>query len=178
LSSFIIPLSTFSTAISTRFTTSSLSVNVISSSYGIFSTLSTGNILVGYNTSPLQIDIGLTTGDITASTITASYGYISSNFGIGKEAPYWYALDVSGAARLPIVSSTQIHVSSISANYFTGDGSKLTNITSYMPGVSSLSSIVSYGLSSISSFVSTQITNSYRAVASTFGLFLNILYVY
>jgi len=142
LSSFIIPLSTFSTAISTRFTTSSLEANVISSSYGIFSTLSTGSILVGYNTSPLQVDVGVTTVDLIASNITVNYGYVTANLGVGKEAPYWYALDVSGTSRLPIISSV-----TVTANSFIGDGSEVTNVQN--AGVSSLSSIISYGLSTV-----------------------------
>ena len=142
LSSFIIPLSTFSTAISTRFTTSSLEANVISSSYGLFSTLSTGSILIGYNTSPLQVAVGVTTVDLIASNITVNYGYVTANLGVGKEAPYWYALDVSGTSRLPIISSV-----TVTANSFIGDGSGVTNVQN--AGVSSLSSIISYGLSTI-----------------------------
>jgi hypothetical protein len=100
------------------------------------------------------VDIGVTTADIVASTLTANYGLISGNLGIGKEAPYWYALDVSGVARLPMVSSTAIVASSITAGFFVGDGSLLSNVSgSKNPGVSSLSSIVSYGLSSIKDFV-------------------------
>ena len=119
LSSFIIPLSTFSTAISTRFTTSSLEANVISSSYGLFSTLSTGNILVGYVTSPLQVDVGVATVDIIASNITFNYGFVTENLGIGKEAPYWYTLDVSGVSRLPIISSVTVTANSFITNSLT-----------------------------------------------------------
>jgi hypothetical protein len=156
LSSFIIPLSTFSTAISTRFTTGDLQTNTISSSYGEFSTLSTTNILIGYVDSPLQVDLGVTTGDIVASTLTVNYGLISGNLGIGKEAPYWYALDVSGAVRLPLISSTAIVASSITADFFVGDGGLLRNLPGTInPGVSSLSSIVSYGLSSLMTEIAT-----------------------
>jgi hypothetical protein len=59
----------------------------------------------------------------------ASYGYIVDNLGIGRHAPFWYSLDVAGAARLPQISSVFISASSINANYFVGDGSLLRNVT-------------------------------------------------
>jgi hypothetical protein len=142
LSTFAVALSTFSTSISQSFTTSSLFVNGISSTYGSFSTLSTGNILIGYVGAPLQVDTGVVTPVLTTSNIVTSYGYIVNNFGIGKLAPFWYALDVSGASRLPTISSVFVQASS-----FSGNGGGLVNVPN--AGVSSLSSVVSYGLSSL-----------------------------
>jgi hypothetical protein len=121
----------------------------------------------------------------------ASYGYIVNNLGIGRQAPFWYSLDVSGAARLPTVSSVFIQASS-----FTGDGSGLVNVPNYgvsslssvvsygisslgyqvAPGLSSLSSVVSYGLSSISTGLSNIITILFPTIMGSSALFLSGVY--
>jgi len=188
LSTFKVALSTFSTSISQSFTTSSLNANFVSSSYGSFSTLSTGNILVGYVTSPLQVDVGVTTPIVTTSNLVATYGYIVDNLGIGKEAPFWYSLDVAGAARLPTISSVFIQASSFAGN---GGGlfnvpnsgvSSLSSIVSYglsslggqvATGLSSLSSVVSYGLSSISTAIFTTLSNNFSKIMATSALYLS-----
>jgi hypothetical protein len=130
-------ISTFSSIIGESFITSSLFTNYISSRFGDFSTLSTQTILVGDPNAPARINIGLITPYISSTSLTATNAYITTGLGVGKPAPYWYALDVSGNTRI-----TSIEVSSIN-----GDGSGLSNLS--IPGISSLSSIVSYGLSSL-----------------------------
>ena len=113
--------------------------------YGEFSTLSTNNILVGYVDSPLEVDVGVVTPFIVTSNISGGRGYFADGIGIGKEVPYWYALDISGNARI-----TSIETNSIVADNFIGDGSLLRNVgASTHLGVSSLSSIISYGFSTI-----------------------------
>ena len=121
--------------------TSSIYTNYISSGIADFSTLSTQTILVGYVASPLQVDVGIDTPAVMTCNINAATGIITGNLGIGKQAPYWYALDVAGDA----------HFSGL----IYGDGSALSNINignfALPPatGLSSLSSIVSYGLSTV-----------------------------
>ena len=130
-------ISSFSSIIGESFTTSSLFTNYISSGVADFSTISTQTILVGDPNAPARINIGLITPYISSTSLTATNAYITTGLGVGKPAPYWYALDVSGNTRI-----TSIEVSSIR-----GDGSGLSNLS--IPGISSLSSIVSYGLSSL-----------------------------
>ena len=86
LSSFIIPLSTFSTAISTRFTTSSLGANVISSTYGLFSTLSTENIIAR-------------SGEISNNLSVGSNLLVLGSIGINCNTPS-YSLDIDGTAHI------------------------------------------------------------------------------
>ena len=121
--------------------TSSIYTNYISSGIANFSTLSTQTILVGLVDSPLQVDIGIETPAILTCNINVAKGIITGNLGIGRPAPYWYSLDVAGDARF--------------SGFIYGDGSKLSNIDTGnlrlppTPGVSSLSSIISYGLSTV-----------------------------
>jgi len=130
-------ISSFSSIIGQTFTTSSLFTNYISSGVADFSTISTQTILVGDPNAPARIDIGLISPYVSSTSLRATNAYIISGLGVGKPAPYWYVFDVSGNTRI-----TSIEVSSIS-----GDGSGLSNLN--IPGISSLSSIVSYGLSTI-----------------------------
>ena len=139
---------------SLQITTSSLHSLYISSGIADFSTISTQTILVGYVGSPLQVNIGIETPIIYASNIESYRGYFTGNVGIGRKAPYWYALDVLGDTRFENIElignfkSSNIQASNITANYFYGDATNMTNIPSY--GVSTLSSIVAYGLSTVS----------------------------
>ena len=86
------------------------------------------------------------------SVVPTLYAGITGQVGINTATPgTGVTLDVVGTAgaaiiRTNVLSSQQLFVSSIFANTFTGDGSGLSNIGQ---GVSSLSSIVSYGLSSL-----------------------------
>jgi hypothetical protein len=131
---------------SLKITTSSLHSLYISSGIADFSTISTQTILVGYVGSPLQVNIGIETPIIYSSNIESYRGYFTGNLGIGRKAPYWYALDVLGDSRFTgnVRFTGKLY----------GDGSELqnlnvSNVRVFTPGVSSLSSIVAYGLSSV-----------------------------
>ena len=94
------------------------------------------------------------------TSVNASF---SCNVGIGCSAPYWYSLDVAGSVRLQDVTITSnfttnklsisnayikdIYSSNIYTQYIYGDAQYMSNIPTV--GLSSLSSIVSYGLSSV-----------------------------
>jgi hypothetical protein len=156
-------LSSIQKGITQQIITSSFYTNYISSGVADFSTISTQTLLVGYVTSPLQVDVGVETPNIYASNIQSYKGFFEKNLGIGRKAPYWYALDVVGNTRFENIElignfktsninainieSSNITASNITATYFYGDATNMTNVPSY--GVSTLSSIVSYGLSSV-----------------------------
>jgi hypothetical protein len=135
-------ISTFSSIIGNNFTTSSIFTNYISSGFSEFSNFSTHTALIGYVNSPLNIDTGIITPYIDTSEIYASNAYFKDRLGIGKAASYLYTLDVNGSARIPYIK-----ISSITGGYFIGDGSNVSNVPT--GDISSLSSIITYGLSSL-----------------------------
>ena len=171
--------------------TSSIFTNYISSGVAEFSTISTQTLLIGYPTSPLEVDVGVATPFINTSTVNSINGFFSCNVGIGRQAPYWYALDVVGSVRLQdltITSNfnttnlyvsnayiTDVYSSNVYAQYVYGDAQFMTNIPSV--GVSSLSSIVSYGLSTVWADAINPGVSSLSSIVS-FGLSSFITFLY
>jgi hypothetical protein len=159
-------ISTFSSIIGESFTTSSIFTTYISSQFAEFSSISTQSFIIGNLEYPLDINIGLTTPSVTINEIDADISYIKTSVGIGREVTDEYILDVTsdGYAKFQSIESR-----SIDAVRLIGDGSLLSNVWNQGEGFSSLSSVISYGLSSI---ISSNLIDSIKSLSTivSYGL--------